>query len=159
MTQTQIDRETQRGGRRFGDLGLVPGPDEPRVVDFYRSSRSPFFAAVVTNRVESWPGSEIPRALRPCSSMVTLVGALDDSTASILHACLERIEGNVVVDCSGLDAVDAYGVRALLDAPERYARTRAELTLVEAPSWLLRMLRTSGPGGGQVAPTDQWSSR
>jgi anti-anti-sigma regulatory factor len=159
MTQTQIDLETQRMSRKLGDLGSLRGPDEPRVVDFYRSTSSPFFAAVVTDRVESRRGSEIPPPLRPYSSVVTLVGALDGSTAPILHTCLERIEGNVVVDCSGLDAVDAQGLRALLDAPALYARTRAELTLVEAPSWLLRMFRTSGSGASQVAPTDRSLSR
>jgi ABC-type transporter Mla MlaB component len=159
MAQTQVDRETQGGGRRIGDLGVLPGSDEARVVDFYRSTRSPFFAAVVTNRVEWRPGSDVRRPLRPCSSVVTLVGALDDSTAPILHACLEHIEGNVVVDCSGLDAVDAHGLRALLDSSARYDRTRAEVTLVGAPSWLLRMFPTSRPGASHVAPTEQSLAR
>ena len=82
--------------------------DEQRVIDFYRTIGSPYFGAVVsawdintsTSGSSCWPGME------PRPTLVTLVGELDVSTVPLLRQCFAHIEGDIDVDCSGLDYVD-----------------------------------------------------
>jgi anti-anti-sigma factor len=99
-----------------------------RVDDFYYSHGIPFFAAVV---------STCPQ--HDARTRVTLAGDLDGATAPILRSCIAGIDGNVEVDCSGLDFVGVPGVAALVDARARWERTGASFELV-APSPMLERL-------------------
>lgn len=46
--------------------------------------------------------------------LVTVDGELDLATAPILHRELERLQGNVVVDCRDLRFADSSGIAELL---------------------------------------------
>jgi anti-anti-sigma factor len=121
-------------------VGSVPGRhDEPRVADFSRSVGPPFFGAVVStwSSATGWPGME------PAPALVTLLGELDVSTAPLLHDCLARIDGDVEVDCSGLDFVDAQGLAAFVAAHARCAPS-GRFVLVAPTSFLSRLLRITG---------------
>jgi anti-anti-sigma factor len=146
MHATQIDTVTNRDVRGVGDVLAITDTHEPRVVDFYRSMGSPFFGAVVsacgtnvpTSSTYFWPGM----ASRP--TVVTLVGELDLSTVPLLRQCFAHIDGDIDVDCSGLDHVDPRGLGILVSASERCERADAKFVLVDPTGAMLRLLRISG---------------
>jgi anti-anti-sigma factor len=107
-----------------------------RVEDFYCSHGIPFFAAVVSTCPQHDPHSRVTRA--------TLAGDLDCATAPILRSCIARMEGNVDVDCSGLDFVGVSGVEVLLDARARWERAGASFEIVAPSPTLRRVLLLAG---------------
>jgi hypothetical protein len=117
MNATQSDTVRGSRDRRVGDVRYVTEPAERRaerrVVGFYRSIGLPFFGAVVSTCSSHEPatGSYRRPEPEPCPTSVTLLGELDASTAPLLRECFARIEGDIEVDCSGLDFVDAHGLR------------------------------------------------
>jgi anti-anti-sigma factor len=116
----------------------APETNEERVADFYCSSGPCFFGAVVSTRSATDRADSEPAPVR-----VTLIGELDVTTAPLLRDCFARIDGDVDVDCSGLEFVDAHGLGVFVSA-----RTRCEpngrFVLVEPASCLSRLLRITG---------------
>lgn len=109
-----------------------------RVTDFSCSGAPCFFGAVVsTRRADGRAESE------PAPTRVTLVGELDVSTSPLLRDCFARIDGDVEVDCSGLEFVDAHGLAVFVSARAR-CEPHARFVLVEPASCLSRLLRITG---------------
>jgi anti-anti-sigma factor len=110
-----------------------------RVDDFYCSRSIPFFAAVISTCSPLPPATcaQHDQGARP--TLLTLVGDLDRATAPLLHACVAQIDGNIEIDCSGLDFVGVQGVQALADARARCKRADTTCELV-APTPMLRRL-------------------
>jgi len=146
MNATQIDTVTNREVRGVGDVLALTETHEQRVVDFYRSIGSPLFAAVVsacgTNAPPRSPDCWPVMPSRP--TVVTLLGELDLSTVPLLRQCFAHIDGDIDVDCSGLDQVDSRGLGILVSASERCAHADAKFVLVDPTSALLRLLRITG---------------
>jgi anti-sigma B factor antagonist len=113
--------------------------DQQRVIDFYRSTGPSCFGAVVSTRRS---GSGRPES-ESARTLVTIVGELDVFTAPLLRDCLDRIDGDVDVDCSGLEFVDARGLAVLASARARCGSERT-LALIEPAPYLLRLLRITG---------------
>jgi anti-anti-sigma factor len=107
-----------------------------RVDDFYCSYGIPFFAAVVTTCPQHDTRSRPTR--------VTLAGDLDGATAPLLRTCIAGIDGNVELDCSGLDFVGVQGVEVLVDARARREHAGATFELVAPPPMLERLLLIVG---------------
>jgi anti-anti-sigma factor len=103
-----------------------------RVDDFYCSHGIPFFAAVVSTGPEHDAHSHPTR--------VTLAGDLDCATVPLLRTCIARIDGDLELDCSGLDFVGVDGMEVLVDARARRERVGATFELVEPPPMLERLL-------------------
>ena len=115
------------------------GCTHQRVDDFYCSRGVPFFAAVISTCRGRPPtmATCVQHSSRPRSTLVTLVGDLDSSTIPLLQTCMTRIDGNVEVDCSGLDFVGARGVQVLMEARARCERSEATFELL-APTPVVR---------------------
>jgi len=120
---------------------FVTPPDERRVVDFYRSLDSACFGAVVSTRGVDTRTSDSRYEPEPCLTFVTLLGELDVATAPLVRECFARISGNIEVDCSGLEFVDAQGLGVLASTQ---ARMDANFVFVDPTCSLLRLLRITG---------------
>jgi anti-sigma B factor antagonist len=76
---------------------------------------------------------------------LALSGRLDASTASemreALHTAIDAGAGDLIVDVSGVDLVDATGLGVLLGAHRRAARAERRLVLHDASPRLVRILR------------------
>ena len=136
MNASQIDLNVERQDR---GVGYVAGTNEQRVVDFYRSIGLPFFGAVVSTCSSAHGRPE----LEPSPTLVTLLGELDVSTAPLLRDSFARIDGDVEVDCSGLEFVDAQGLAVFVSARARCEPHR-RFVLFEPTACLLRLLRITG---------------
>jgi anti-anti-sigma regulatory factor len=137
-----ISTKPSRGlDRGLGRDRFVPPSHEQRVVDFYRSLGSTFFGAVVsTCGFDAAPqGSQ--RRPGSCPTLVTVLGTLDSSNASILRACFAGIDGHIDVDCSGLELVDTEGLGAFVSTQ---SRPDADFVFVDPSDSLLRLLRSAG---------------
>jgi anti-anti-sigma factor len=132
MHATQIDTVTNREDLDLDEILPTTEAHEQRVIDFYRTVGSPYFGAVVS-------ACDINS-----STVVTLLGELDISTVPLLRQCFAHIEGDIDVDCSGLDYVDVQGLGIFVSASARCARADAEFVLVEPTSALSRLLRITG---------------
>jgi anti-anti-sigma factor len=99
---------------------------------------------VTTTRIEVGPraGSD---------STVRVQGALDIVSAPELGAALARAmrggDCRVVVDCAGLTAIDADGLRVLLNARRTLARRRRLLSLCRVPDPLVAAFVSAGLAG------------
>jgi len=78
-------------------------------------------------------------AQRP--NTASLVGELDMVGVGLFLDTLAQIDGDVDVDCSELEFIDAAGLRALLDARNRCASRGAQLVVVNPRPFLLRLLK------------------
>jgi anti-anti-sigma factor len=136
MSASQIDLSV---GRQDRGVRYVAETDEQRVADFYRSIGPPFFGAIVSTCSSAHGRLEF----EPAPALVTLVGELDVSTAPLLRDCFARIDGDVEVDCSGLEFVDAQGLAVFVAARAR-CEPHERFVLVEPASCLLRLLRITG---------------
>jgi anti-sigma B factor antagonist len=125
---------------------IQAGCAHQRVDDFYCSRGLPFFAAVVSTCRGQLAGSTACSQHRARSSptRVTLVGELDCATAPLLQTCFAGIDGNIEVDCSGLDFVGARGLHVLADARARSERADATFELVAPRPMLRRLLLITG---------------
>jgi len=76
---------------------------------------------------------------------LALSGRMDASSATemreALHSAIESGAGDLVVDVSGVDMVDAIGLGVLLGAHRRAAQTGRRVVLRDASPRLLRILR------------------
>jgi anti-anti-sigma factor len=76
---------------------------------------------------------------------IALSGRLDARSATemreALHTAIDAGTGDLIVDVSGVDLVDAIGLGVLLGAHRRAARADRRLVLREATPHLLRILR------------------
>jgi anti-anti-sigma factor len=120
---------------------FVTAPGERRVVDFYRSLDSAFFGAVVSTRGVDAGTSDSRCEPGPYLTFVTLLGELDLATAPLVRECFARIGGNIEVDCSGLEFVDAQGLGVFASTQ---ARMDANFVFVDPTCSLLRLLRITG---------------
>jgi anti-anti-sigma factor len=59
---------------------------------------------------------------------------------------MARIDGNVEVDCSGLDFIGAQGVQVLVDARARCERADATFEVLAPTPMLRRLLVIAGVG-------------
>ncbi len=76
---------------------------------------------------------------------LALSGRMDASSATemreALHSAIESGDGDLVVDVSGVDMVDAIGLGVLLGAHRRAAQVGRRVVLRDASPRLLRILR------------------
>lgn len=77
--------------------------------------------------------------------VITLIGDLDISTAMALKARVARVGGDeagrrILIDMSGLDFCDAYGLGVLLGVRNRCAERRGWLRLAGAKRQIRRLL-------------------
>jgi anti-sigma B factor antagonist len=78
-------------------------------------------------------------------SVLALSGHLDARSATevraALHAAIDAGEGDLIVDASGVDLVDATGLGVLLGAHRRAAKAGRRIVLRDSSPRLVRMLR------------------
>ena len=76
---------------------------------------------------------------------LVLSGRLDVRTATeireALHAAIDAGSGDLVVDASGVDLIDATGLGVLLGAHRRASKAGRRVVLRDASPHLVRMLR------------------
>lgn len=90
-------------------------------------------------------------AARDAVPVVRIRGALDILSAPELGSALARAvardDGRVVVDCSELTAVDAEGLRVLLNTRRTLARRRHALVIRHVPAGLVARFVAAGLAG------------
>src|SRR5262245_10724716 len=74
-------------------------------------------------------------------AVVRLIGELDLAGAPRLESVLAGLDGDVEFDCSGLDFIDAAGLRAFERARDGCAARGCKLVLVDPSPALDRLLR------------------
>jgi anti-anti-sigma factor len=74
-------------------------------------------------------------------AVVRLIGELDLAGAPRLGAVLARLDGDVGLNCSGVDFIDAAGLRAFQKAHEECAARGSKLVLVDPSPAVDRLLR------------------
>ena len=77
-------------------------------------------------------------------TVVTPVGELDLATAPKLRDCLASIDGDIEVDCSRLDFVDAIGLGVFVFAHRRCDEHGWKFVLVQPSPLLLQLLGITG---------------
>lgn len=78
---------------------------------------------------------------RGSPAVVRAIGELDLAAAPRLVSTLERLRGDVDVDCSGLEFIDAAGLGALVRAHRACAARGARLAVVDPSPAVVRLLR------------------
>jgi anti-anti-sigma factor len=61
---------------------------------------------------------------------VTLVGRFDAAEAPAAQACLDRMNGNLILDCRRLDYISSAGLGVLLKTQKRLLAKSTKLRLV-----------------------------
>jgi anti-anti-sigma factor len=74
-------------------------------------------------------------------AVVRLIGELDLAAAPRLASVLAGLDGDVDLDCSGLDFIDAAGLRVLQKARVGCAARGCTLVLVDPSPAVVRLLR------------------
>jgi anti-anti-sigma factor len=74
-------------------------------------------------------------------AVVRLIGELDLAGAPRLASVLAGLDGDVDLDCSGLDFIDAAGLRVLQKARVGCAARGCTLVLVDPSPAVVRLLR------------------
>ena len=77
-------------------------------------------------------------------TVVHVSGELDVATAPRLRACLASIDGDIIVDCSGLEFVDAAGLSVFVSCRSRCERAGAKFDLENPSELLMRVLCITG---------------
>lgn len=77
-------------------------------------------------------------------AVVKLVGEFDLSEASAVRARFSELDGDVNVDCSGVDFIDSSGLQVLVDANAACTARGATLVLVDPSEWVQRLLKMAG---------------
>jgi anti-anti-sigma factor len=72
--------------------------------------------------------------------LVKVAGKLDLTTAPLLHSELERVSGDVVIDCSELTFADSSGIAEFLILVNRVD----SVTLTQASNELRQLVETLG---------------
>jgi anti-sigma B factor antagonist len=76
--------------------------------------------------------------------LVKLRGELDMQSAPRLDRCLNAIQSDTVIDCSGLDFIDSSGIRAFVEAHQAFAARGNHLTLRDLPPLVQRLVDITG---------------
>jgi anti-anti-sigma factor len=76
--------------------------------------------------------------------VVTLVGDFDLGGASAVRTRLSQLDGDVDVDCSGLEFIDSSGLQVLVEANTACAARDATLVLVDPSKCVQRLLAMTG---------------
>jgi anti-anti-sigma factor len=74
-------------------------------------------------------------------AVVLLTGELDVAGVPRLHSALAGLDGDVQLDCSGLEFIDAAGLGAFLKAREACSARGCKLVLVNPSAAVDRLLR------------------
>ncbi|HEX6424737.1 MAG TPA: STAS domain-containing protein [Acidimicrobiales bacterium] len=74
-------------------------------------------------------------------AVVRAIGELDLAGVPRLLSTLERLHGDVEVDCSGLEFIDAAGLGAFVKAHHACAARGARLVVVDPSPAVVRLLR------------------
>ncbi len=77
---------------------------------------------------------------RPWPAVVRLMGELDLAGAPMLRSALAELDGDVELDCSRLDFIDAAGLRAILQGHEECGARGAKLVLVNPSAAVERVV-------------------
>ncbi|MGB9376738.1 MAG: STAS domain-containing protein [Mycobacteriales bacterium] len=79
--------------------------------------------------------------------LVVVTGRIDGSTVSalreILHAAVDRAEGRVVIDVSGVDTIDATGLGMLVGTHRRADALGHVVVLRDVPVRMAKLLRVT----------------
>jgi anti-sigma B factor antagonist len=73
--------------------------------------------------------------------VVRLTGELDLAGVPLLQSALEGLDGDVALDCSGLEFIDAAGLTGLVGAHEACAARGSKLVLLDPSAAVDRLLR------------------
>lgn len=74
-------------------------------------------------------------------AVVLLTGELDLAGVPLLHSALAGLDGDVELDCSNLEFIDAAGLGAFLEAHEACAARGCKLVLMNPSAAVERLLR------------------
>jgi anti-anti-sigma factor len=74
-------------------------------------------------------------------ALVRLIGELDLASAPQLESVVAGLDGDVELDCSGLDFIDAAGLRAFQKAYTACTARGCTLVLVDPSPAVVRLLR------------------
>ena len=80
---------------------------------------------------------------RGAPNVVRLVGELDIAGVPVVSARLAELDGDIRVDCAGLDFIDAAGLRVLLEAHGLCAARGNKLVVVNPSRSVRRLLHLS----------------
>jgi len=75
---------------------------------------------------------------------VVVVGRLDAAQSQAAQAFLDKVQGTVTLDCSGLDYISSAGLGVLLKTQKRLMVTGGKLRLTEVNRHLRDILQYSG---------------
>ena len=90
---------------------------------------------------------ETPLAITPTDHGFAVVGEIDAHTApDISKAVAKATTPALEIDLSGVDFVDSSGLRALIDAHQRFEANGGSLTLVRPSAAVIRLFDISGVG-------------
>lgn len=92
-------------------------------------------------------------------TVVRLAGELDIATAAELRNRLASIEGDIELDCSRLEFVDAAGLGVFVSAHRRLDGHGWKFVLVEPTPLLLRLLSVTGLDASLNVRSDAGSPR
>jgi anti-sigma B factor antagonist len=92
-------------------------------------------------------------------AVVRLAGELDIATAAELHSRLATIEGDIELDCSRLEFVDAAGLGVFVSAHKRLDGQGWKFVLVEPTPLLVRLLSVTGLDASLNVRSDAGSPR
>jgi anti-sigma B factor antagonist len=90
---------------------------------------------------------DTPLAISPTPKGFAVVGEIDAHTApAITEAVTQTTSSSLEIDLSGVDFVDSSGLRALIEAHQRFESNGGSLTLVRPSSVVARLFDISGVG-------------
>ena len=90
---------------------------------------------------------ETPLAITPTDNGFAVVGEIDAHTApEISEAVAQATTPTLEIDLSGVDFVDSSGLRALIEAHQRFEASGGSLTLVRPSAVVARLFDISGVG-------------
>ena len=75
---------------------------------------------------------------------VAIAGRLDAAQCPKAQACLEKVEGIVTLECSGLEYISSAGLGVLLKTQKRLSASGGKLRLTGVSPHLLDIFRYSG---------------
>jgi anti-sigma B factor antagonist len=90
--------------------------------------------------------SETPLAITTTATGFAVTGEIDAHTASAIGQALDGSNGDGVVelDLSGVEFVDSSGLRALIEAHQRFEASGSSLRLVHPSPAVVRLFEISG---------------
>ena len=90
---------------------------------------------------------DTPLAITPTDNGFAVVGEIDAHTAPDISKAVARATGaSLEIDLSGVDFVDSSGLRALIEAHQRFEANGGSLTLVRPSAVVARLFDISGVG-------------